>query len=209
LELTKKDKEQIEQKGISQEKVKEQVEIFKRGTKPVNIQSAATVGKGIQQFSDTERKELADHYDKRKNSLKIIKFVPASGAATRMFKALHLFTDEFDPEKESLQDYLDRKDEDALKRFIEGIEQLPFYQEALEKTKKEHDNFEELSSDRQKKLLAETVLYTPGLGLSDYPKGLVPFHKYKDFVATAFEEQIWFRIGFSRYCSIFKYFDRK
>ncbi|MFO8147608.1 MAG: DUF4301 family protein [Gillisia sp.] len=185
------DLKQIEAKGLTKEKVEEQLRIFERGNISVNILAAATVGNGIQQFSESQKNELEKYFDANKSGFDIIKFVPASGAATRMFKDLHKFLEEFDAEKESISDFLSRHKNQNLKRFFSEIEKLPFYKRAVNNAVESQPGFHSLSDDAKKYILVRTILYAPGLNLSDYPKGLVPFHNYSDHVATAFEEHLY------------------
>ncbi len=199
MNFSEKDILQIEEKGLSTKEVEEQIAIFKRGNIKVNITEAATVGKGISRIDEEDKKKLISYYEANKESHSILKFVPASGAATRMFKALHNFADEFDPENDSIREYLDRKKDSDLQRFFDHIEKLPFYEHALERAKKDHSDYEELSSNEQYKVLVKTILEADGLYLSNLPKGLVPFHKYDTHIATAFEEHL---IEAARYISV-------
>ncbi|MFO7719436.1 MAG: DUF4301 family protein, partial [Gillisia sp.] len=185
------DLKQIEAIGLTKEKVEEQLRIFERGNIPVNILAAATIGDGIQQFSESQKNELAEYYEANKSGFDIIKFIPASGAATRMFKDLHEFLEEFEAEKESISDFLSRNKNENLKRFFSQIEKLPFYKRAVNNAMESQPGFNSLSDDAKKFTLVRTILYAPGLNLSDYPKGLVPFHNYGDHVATAFEEHLF------------------
>jgi len=191
LRFTEEDLTQIENKGIDDKKVEEQINIFKRGNIPVNIVTAATTGNGIHQFSEGEQQDLANYYETRKNDLEIIKFVPASGAATRMFKSLHKFLKDFDPGKSSIQVFLSHSKNQELKDFFDGIDKLPFYDTAVNYAREGQPGFENLNDEAQKYILLQTILFSPGLDLSNYPKGLVPFHNYKDYVSTAFEEHLY------------------
>ena len=191
MKFNQKDILQIEDKGLSTKEVEEQIAIFKRGNIKVNITEAATIGNGITKVESAEDKELISYYDAEKDNYSVLKFVPASGAASRMFNALHNFADKFDPENEELRVYLDKAKDSDLQKFFNHIEKLPFYEKALEKTKKNHSDYEDLSQDAQKKALVKTILEPDGLYLSNLPKGLVPFHKYGSHVATAFEEHLF------------------
>ncbi|CAM4181852.1 DUF4301 family protein [Gillisia limnaea] len=186
-----KDLKQIDAKGLTREKVEEQLRIFERGNISVNILAAATAGDGIQQFSESQKNELVEYYDANKFGLNITKFIPASGAATRMFKDLHEFLEEFDAEKESISDFLSNSKNENLKRFFSQMEKLPFYKRALNNARESQPGFNSLSNDAKNFILIRTMLHSPGLNLSDYPKGLVPFHDYGDHVATAFEEHVF------------------
>ena len=108
MNFTKADIQQIESKGIAINEIEDQLKIFSRGNLPVNIAAAATVGNGIKQYSKERQSELEKYYEEHKADHKILKFVPASGAATRMFKSIHVFLNEFDPNREKLDSYLDK-----------------------------------------------------------------------------------------------------
>lgn len=191
MKFSEKDILQIDEKGISTKEVEEQIAIFKRGNIKVDITEAATVGQGISKIESTEKHELIEYYDAEKSKHSLLKFVPASGAASRMFKALHNFADDFDPDKHDLREYLDASGDADLRRFFNHMDKLPFYKHALEKAKKNHSNYEDLSHDAQHKVLVKTILESDGLYLSNLPKGLVPFHKYGSHIATAFEEHLF------------------
>ena len=191
MNFTNADKQQIESKGLTIDKIEEQLNIFSRGNLPVNIAAAATLGDGIKQYSKERQLELEKYYEEHKSNHDILKFVPASGAATRMFKAIHVFLNEFDPIQEGLKDYLKKANDKSLSRFFNNFEKLPFYQEALVYEQKHNTEFEGLTEDEKKVSLTKTMLFSPGLDLSDHPKGLVPFHKYEDQIVTAFEEHLY------------------
>ena len=191
MNFSQKDIQQIESKGLSVEKVEEQIEIFKRGNLALDIQAAATVWDGIFFYSEQEKYEYISYYEKQKNQLEILKFIPASGAATRMFQGLQIFLQEFKPKTESLPEYLKRTDNKKLKLLFDNIEKLPFYKRALNNARENQPGFDELNRHSRKLLLVQTILYSHGLNLSNYPKGLVPFHDYTDYVATAFEEHFY------------------
>lgn len=191
MNFSEKDILQIDEKGLSTKEVEEQVEIFKRGNIKVNITEAATIGKGISRIESADKRDLISFYDSEKDKHSIIKFVPASGAASRMFKALHNFSEEFDPKNQSLRTYLDENGDKDLQRFFNHMEKLPFYEHAVKKAKNNHSDYESLSNDERHKVLVKTILDSDGLYLSNLPKGLVPFHKYGTHVATAFEEHLF------------------
>jgi hypothetical protein len=174
----------IEQKGLTPEEVANQIDIFKKGNQYVRLESAATLNKGILKLSSEEQQTLKQKYDLAVDNLKVAKFTPASGMATRMFKFLYFFQKEFDPNKESLNAYLNKKKTHKLREFIAGIEIFPF--------------FKEIDDELQKKEIRKTPLNKYRIAFINLvlerfggiPKGLVPFHNYQGEVVTAFEEQI-------------------
>lgn len=188
--FSEKDIDQIKRKGITTEKVEEQVEIFKRGNIFLNVHEAATVRNGILQITEEDRADLISRYESSQNNLDILKFVPASGAATRMFKAFYNFLKEFDPEEESLENYVERKDSPKLELFFRRMKYLPFYDEVVEKSGKTKSEFEELSEEERSLLFVKIMLKEDGLNFGEQPKGLVPFHEYESHLATAFEEHL-------------------
>lgn len=190
MNFSEKDLLQIAQKGLDTEEVQKQINIFKRGNIKVDISEAATLGSGIVECSKSRGAEFQKTFEQAKGDLEIIKFVPASGAATRMFKSLHNLVSEFNPSEESIETYLSRKNNKDLDKLYSGYKNLPFYEEVLVVTKENHKDFSELNHGEQFLVLIENMLSLKGLGLSDLPKGLVPFHKYPDHIATAFEEHL-------------------
>ncbi|MGC1514972.1 MAG: DUF4301 family protein, partial [Maribacter sp.] len=113
------------------------------------------------------------------------KFVPASGAASRMFKALFHFLEVHHPEKETLEDYLKRTNDTDLKTFSEGLKHLPFYQKVMDKLPEKID-----SEGERVFLFVEELLSEKGHNYGFYPKGLLPFHTYGSVSATPFEEHL-------------------
>jgi len=94
--FSKKDIEQMNELGINPGVIKKQIDFFKNGFPFVNLNRPATINDGVKKFSENEIKKLQKFYDKNSKNEKIVKFVPSSGAATRMFKDLYNFLDEWD-----------------------------------------------------------------------------------------------------------------
>jgi len=114
--FSKKDIEQIKNKGITIDDVNAQVLRLKDGMSFSNLVSAATIGKGIESYDEKETQAFIDLYDRKQQELSIVKFVPASGAATRMFKFLFQFLKDFKPSKESIENYAERKTTEIRRR---------------------------------------------------------------------------------------------
>lgn len=191
MDFNERDLSQIKKKGITPQKVEDQIAIFERGNVVVNIREAATLKNGILVIPDEEQQRLISLYQDRKDQLNILKFVPASGAATRMFKAFYNFLNDFDPDEEDLGDYVERKNDSKLELFFSRMKELPFYENGLKILKQKYPDYENLSEDKQQLLFVKVMLAEDGLDLGDQPKGLVPFHKYEDHLASAFEEHLW------------------
>ncbi len=172
-------------KGISAEKVEQQLTTFKEGIPFVNLKNAAVIGNGILKFSEDEIASYLAIFKNSKEGLSLLKFVPASGAASRMFKALFNFLEEYDFNKESLEGYLNRTDNSAIKQFSEGLTSFPFYEMVQSRIA---GNFS--SKGEEVYLFVKELLHKDGLNYGFFPKGLLPFHNYKEHTETPFEEHL-------------------
>jgi len=191
LKFSKEDIQFIEQKGLTIEQVNSQILLFKKGIPFLNLKNAATIGNGILKLNTSEKESYIKKFHEERDSISIIKFVPASGAATRMFKFLFQFLSEFNPEKESINAYINKNKAKDLSVFLIGLEKLPFFEEVIHKIHKSIDNFNDLKYEQQRYEFIKTMLDESQLNLGFYPKGLLPFHKYKQHVSTAFEEHLF------------------
>ena len=92
--FSEKDLAQIEKQGINIYTIEQQIGYFKNGFPYLKVQKAATIGDGIVRIADDDLAGLIADFDHQAQTLSLLKFVPASGAATRMFKSLFAFKDE-------------------------------------------------------------------------------------------------------------------
>lgn len=186
MNLTEKDLTLLSEKGISEGKVLEQIDTFKEGIPFVQLEKAVTIGEGISKFSPDEEKSKIEKFEAAsKDGLALLKFVPASGAASRMFKALFNFLEAYDPSNESLEDYFERTGDKALKVFSEGLTDFAFYDLV-----KSRISGKSSSKSEEVYLFVEEMMSEDGLNYGFYPKGLLPFHKYNDYTSTPFEEHL-------------------
>lgn len=190
MKLTTSDKEQLASKGISEEALREQLAIFKMGIPFVNLKKPATIGNGIHKFSQEKEEELITLFEGRKESLSLLKFTPASGAATRMFKFLFEFLDGYHPEEQSVNAYINKKKAQDLRLFFVGIDSFPFYKEIRKKLVERYGE-EETDININRHRFVKMMLEKEGLNFGNQPKGLFPFHKYKRHNASAFEEHLF------------------
>lgn len=172
---------QMKAKGIEKEQVEKQLQEFERGIAFENLKAPACIGSGIIKPEENQVKSWIDTFEN--SSVKKVKFIPASGAATRMFKNLFFFLEEFNSEKENLQEFIARTRKNELTKFFQELEKLPFYKQVINHTQLDNEsNLDHLALSFVQNLLNEDKL-----GYGSYPKGLVPFHKYEDEILTAFE----------------------
>lgn len=182
-----KDIQQIISHGLTVEKVNNQIEIIKSGMIYSNLAEAATIGNGILRIDAEKQQDYIDRFESNRNQLSIVKFVPASGAATRMFKFLFQFLDNYKSE-DTIELYAQKNN--AVSVFLNGLEKFPFYKTVREKLVQTTPNFNSLTLGEQCVLFVKMMLDTDQLNYSFYPKGLLPFHKYKNDVSTAFKEHL-------------------
>ncbi|MFL9830340.1 DUF4301 family protein [Flavobacterium sp. ARAG 55.4] len=185
------DFEQINEHGVLLEDIKKQLAIFKRGIAKMELIEAATVGNGILKLTHEEFVEKAVFFDEHKTNLKLLKFVPASGAASRMFKFLTTFMNEYDIDKESINAYINRKKNTKLRVFIVGMEKLPFFEIIYKKLKEEHPDFDSFSRDYKNYYFIKFMLDARYFDFASKPKGILPFHKYATTIATPIEEHLY------------------
>lgn len=164
----------LKQRAIAPEKAEEQLARLKNGFPKLALLRPATVNDGIVRFSEAQVNDLLEEFLEESPAMDLIKFVPASGAATRMFKAL----------------YADLPENEAFRQaFLDNLEEFPFYTELKEKIADSGLSVSELRDEAPQQLF-DFLLAEHGLGYQKYPKGLVLFHQYPEGVRTAFEEHL-------------------
>ncbi len=170
------------QKGITPQQVDHQLERFKSGFPYLKLQAAAAIGHGIMAPDEIQRRhyvELWNHY--KQGQHRIVKFVPASGAASRMFKDLFAFLHADDTEPRT----------DFEKEFFANIKKFAFYEELCDKCEEnQQKKLTKLIAEGQYKTVVRNLLDPQGLGYGQLPKGLLLFHNYEDAPRTPMEEHL-------------------
>ncbi|MNX28015.1 Trifunctional NAD biosynthesis/regulator protein NadR [compost metagenome] len=167
-----------------------QLDILKNGITKSNLVSPGTINNGILSLSQDEFEEKAVFFDSQKKKLKIKKFVPASGAATRMFKFLRTFLNDFNIEKETINAYINRKKDKELPIFIVAMEKLPFFEAVYSKLKEIYTDFDTLDRDYKNYYFIKLLLSADHFDFANKPKAVLPFHKYKTHIANPIEEHL-------------------
>lgn len=191
LNFTKEDKKQIEFKGLIINKVNAQIDTFKAGLPFTKLKAAATLNNGILKIEAKEKQDYINLFENKLNAISVVKFVPASGAATRMFKFLFQFLKDYNVEDETIEAFIEGTNFKELKVFFEGLKNLAFYDEVLEKTKSVYLNYDTMSQDEKYLSFVKTMLDESAFNFGNKPKGLLPFHNYKTYITTAFEEHLF------------------
>lgn len=180
--LSKQDLNQIAKRGITEETVEHQLEQIKCGFPFLKIERAAAVGNGIFSPTTEECEKYIDEWtDYLDGNHKIVKFVPASGAASRMFKNLFAFL---------AADY-DLPTTDFEKAFFDNIKHFAFKHELCKKCKENEGACVcDLKKGGRYKAIVANLLEPQGLNYGQLPKGLLLFHQYEDGPRTPMEEHL-------------------
>lgn len=180
--ITQQDKELLSRKGISEAKIAEQLTCFEKGFPYLKLFAAASVDNGIMAPDADEQKKYLDTWEAYTQTDKtVVKFVPASGAASRMFKNLFEF----------LSSDHDAPQTDFEKTFFEKIERFAFYPDLDEACQKvAGKRIADLVAEGSYKTVVKVLLEQPGLNYGALPKGLLKFHRYEDGNRTPVEEHL-------------------
>ncbi len=180
--FTSEDLAFISQKGISQEQIEEQLSCFATGFPFLSIAASASVEKGIKRIEGEEQDVYLQAWKEYlMENRQIVKFVPASGAASRMFKNLFEF----------LEATYDIPQTSFETTFFEQIEKFAFYEDLNEMCIENHGkSIRELMEAEGYKTIVRNLLNYEGLNYGQLPKGLLKFHKYSTGARTAMEEHL-------------------
>lgn len=164
--FTQQDLQQIREHGLTPELAETQLENFRRGFPFLNVVRAASPGDGVLMVTPAEADAAAERYEKEAAQLGVVKFVPASGAATRMFKELFEFVN-------------DGKRGKGIDTLLENIEKFAFWPELKAV----------LPAGADDRAIVSAIV-KEGLDYGRKPKGLVTFHAYPEGAARPVEEHL-------------------
>ncbi len=191
--LSQQDIEQIEAHGLNVEAVRDQIAHFERGAPHADLDRPCTVGDGIRQFDATELDHYIRIFEKSGRRRGLTKFVPASGAATRMFQALLKISTTRPSIRKSEIIELSKKEGGEYREartFIENLHKFAFYDALAKQLRKRGEDINAISSNGNCGEIFNCLLTEKGLSYADCPKGLILFHKYPEGARTAFEEHL-------------------
>lgn len=181
--MTPEDSKTLELRGITQEMFEAQIKRFETGFPYLRIVDSARLGAGIVSLDEQGREKAVARWDKfLADGGEVYKFVPASGAASRMFKALFEFLD---------GEANEPAEGSAPAKFIAGLKNFAFYPELNEVAKNLYDaDLDSLLSEHRYKEIVAALLGKDGLNYGNLPKGLLEFHTYADGPRTPLEEHL-------------------
>ena len=154
--FTQEEIRQIEAHGLTVAQVEKQIENFRAGFPSLPIVRAAACGDGIRKFNEEEIANILAHYDAESSKIRCVKFVPASGAATRMFKELFEYVN-------------DDKRTAGIDKLITNLEKFAFFAELAKYLNPQIDD-----KDVVRNIIVDGLCY------GSKPKGLVTFHAYEN-----------------------------
>lgn len=183
--FTEKDIEQIEVKGMSLQQVENQIKNFKNGFPYIHLVAAASPANGLKKFSSEEIDSLISGYTHAIQAKSILKFVPASGAASRMFKHLFEFREELENKKADLGN---ENNFNSMAYFFAHLQEFAFYPDLKSKMEAQGLSLEQKLKQKDYLSILNTLLNEEGLSYATLPKGLLKFHSYPDGNRLAIEE---------------------
>ena len=176
--LTEKDLNQIKDRNVTEEQVERQVAQLKRGTAYVKLVRPATIGDGILRMSPDQVNAMCQAFDEDKEYYQFTKFVPASGAASRMFKDLFTFVENGEETK-------------FTEIFFAHIHCFAFADDLEKACQKLYGmSINTMLENGRKVEVVKALLLEDGLGYGKLPKALLKFHHYEGFDRLALEEHL-------------------
>ncbi|MCL2416376.1 MAG: DUF4301 family protein [Bacteroidales bacterium] len=187
--FTPKNIEQIEKRGITTQEIEGQLAVFVKGFPYTKLVRSASKNDGLEVFDVKQIDRLLENYKTKTGGRNIIKFVPASGAASRMFKQLSEFraTYKIDEDNSAL---FEKKDPQSMYYFFENIRSFAFFDTLKKNMEEAGKSIETCLENKDYNEILDALLLESGLDYLNLPKGLLHFHKYADGVRTALEEHL-------------------
>ncbi|MEA1873745.1 MAG: DUF4301 family protein, partial [Bacteroidota bacterium] len=188
--FSKKDLKFIKNNGVDPQRLEKQIEIIKKGKTFITADRPATIEDGIFKPNKEEIEQFIAIYEAEHKALKLSKFVPASGAATRMFKRLTYLRDNYKGSEDEFLQVSAEKNFYSLRNTFENIEKFAFYPEVFKRFFRRGQSLEKLLKKNEYDKIAAMILNKRGLNYNYLPKALILFHKYPGHTRTAFEEHL-------------------
>ncbi len=166
--------------GVPEDRVRGQIRIFETGLRHTLLERPAKLNDGIIRLSEAERESLAQTFDQAAAAGRAGEFVPASGAATRMFKSLLAVyarpeSTAFSTLAKEAEKGGDAKD---FLTFFQNVNHFAFHVRLREALGRMGHNLDALVAAKEFRLILQCLLTSQGLGYANLPKALIPFHLY-------------------------------
>ena len=187
------DIQQMNAHGISLKETERQLALFKTARPYLKLTAPGTPGKGISVLDRETQESYTALYEKEKQKRSFIKFVPASGAASRMFKVLSAYLNgpgEIKRDRVSREALAGDASAKQLLVFMEGISKFAFFRDLSSVLSVNGLSMDALIDKGVFRDIIRLLLKEEGLGYAALPKGLLLFHQYPEGNRTAFEEHL-------------------
>ena len=186
--LSRRDRAAIAERGIRETEFEHQLAMFRRGVPPIRLQRPCILGDGIRALTPTECHELCGIWTKAQAEGRGTKFVPASGAASRMFRTLAEALVRL--ERESPNGELRQCGDPQVAEFLRRIEEYPFQDKLRRVLSESGHDLEALQREGDERTVLSTLIGADHLDYAHRPKALVEFHRYDSGPRTALEEHL-------------------
>ena len=180
----------LRQRGTDPDTAEQQLQYFREGFPPLQLVRAATVDDGILRIEDDLADEFIKKYDAESPARRVVKFVPASGAASRMFKALFAFAQSYHGSEQDYQHLTNDPEQRPIFEFFKRIQDFAFYDDLNQTQSQRGVGLNESILQRDYATPLNTLLQEDGLNYGNLPKGLLKFHRYGDTSRTPVEEHL-------------------
>jgi len=188
-QFSESDLRQFSDRGIPVEKIRDQIHHFESGFPKLNLQRTAFIGDGIKRLTESEIQAYRERYEHwLSGPHRVYKFVPASGAASRMFKHLFAFQENYGLQRD--QKLLEDQSFGSAHTFFNRLKDFAFYQDLEKVMGLQGLNLDHLVADGNFVPILEYLLDPAGLNYGSLPKGLLKFHRYDGKARTPVEEHM-------------------
>jgi hypothetical protein len=188
--FSENDLNQIREKGTTPEVIQHQLHQFQTGFPYANLIKPATIQQGILKLDHNNIEYLKQYYEQHTASMRILKFVPASGAASRMFSHLFAYREKYSGSVAEIEEYNNTPGFGSAPYFLKNLKQFAFYQTLKTLMQKDGLSLDSCIEKHDFNTVLDYVLTEKGLNYAALPKALIQFHQYDDFVRTALEEHL-------------------
>lgn len=199
-EIGPADRADIEAHGLTPTEVERQLALLRNPPPPTRLLRPCTPGAGVQILSEADVAACLEAHEEAAAAGRIQGFVPASGAASRMFRSLEAERAAGSGDLEALERRAAAGEATAREaiELVHGLDRLALFSEIAPELSRRGVDPAEVLAGRRIEALFSAMLDPDGLDLTRRPKGLLPFHRYPDGVRTAFEEHLLDLARFAR-----------
>ena len=188
--FNQQDFNQIANKGMDMQVIQKQIDHFVAGFPFIRLARPAVAGDGILKFNDEDQQFYLKYFEDKLPSLQVVKFVPASGAASRMFKHLFEFREQYSPDVAGLALLVKDQGFNSIFYFITHLKEIAFYNDLCAVVANSGETIEQLIENEEYATIIGHILLENGLNYANLPKALLKFHQYPNGARAAAEEHL-------------------